>query len=123
MKADDILKGLSDEDINSLKEAASSVFASLSDSKEDKTNEEKEKSANSSFSMPDMETLGKITKLMSVLNRDDSRRSALISALKPYLSYEKQKRADEAMRLIKLMDILPELSSHTGKDGLFGGLF
>ena len=49
------------------------------------------------------------TDLMSImqnLNSTDDK-TELIRALKPFLSEEKQKRADEAMRLLKVMRILP----------------
>lgn len=46
-------------------------------------------------------------------------RCKLIAALKPMLSKDRQKRADEAMRIIKLMDMIPALS----ESGLLKGVF
>lgn len=44
--------------------------------------------------------------IMQNINSTDDK-TELIRALKPFLSEEKQQRADEAMRLLKLMRILP----------------
>ncbi len=58
----------------------------------------------------DFGALGNIAGLMSKLgNTGNDPRCQLISALKPMLSPEKRKRADEAVRIIKLIDILPVL--------------
>ena len=49
--------------------------------------------------------------LMSIMKNISSKdeRTELIKALKPFLSEEKQKRADEAIRLLKLVKIIPLL--------------
>lgn len=123
MDIGDLLNNLSAEDISSLQEAAKSIFAS-----EDSENEFEKSDNNSdndtgfgSFSMPDAETIMKISKIMGMFNQKDSR-SDFIAALKPYLSDPRKKRADEAMKFIKLIDLLPALQSKSGKDGIFGGL-
>ena len=41
--------------------------------------------------------------------REDDKRTALLSALRPNLSPEKQKRVDTAIKLLKLIDMLPLL--------------
>ncbi|MBO4338872.1 MAG: hypothetical protein K5755_06055 [Clostridiales bacterium] len=48
------------------------------------------------------------TRIMQNINSRDEK-TELIKALKPFLSAEKQQRADEAVRLLKLMKILPLL--------------
>ena len=45
-----------------------------------------------------------------MMNKKDHR-SELLEALKPHLSERRRKRADEAMQMIKLLDILPLLQS------------
>ena len=53
------------------------------------------------------------TKILSVLGRlkskPDDKRTALLSALRPNLSPEKQKKVDNAIKLLKLIDMLPLL--------------
>lgn len=52
-------------------------------------------------------------KILSVFSRvktrGDDKRTALLSALRPNLSPEKQKKVDTAIRLLKLIDMLPLL--------------
>lgn len=52
-----------------------------------------------------------IKKIMSLLarfkGREDDSRVQLISALRPHLSAERQARADSAVKLLKLLDMLP----------------
>ena len=49
--------------------------------------------------------------------RGEDKNTALIKALKPHLKPERQKKADEAIRLMKLVEMLPLIQ----KSGLFGG--
>ncbi len=96
----DILSSLSDDDINSLKQTAASLFG-----KEEEKTEEK---SGFDFSGIDPQMIGKITRMMGALNSSSSSpRCDLIKALKPLLSQDKRKRADEALQIIKLIDILP----------------
>lgn len=99
----DIIASLSDDDINSLKQTAASIFG---DSREEK----KEEKSAFDFSGINPEMIGKITRIMCLLNSSSSNpRCDLIKALKPLLSQDKRKRADEALQIMKLMDILPML--------------
>ncbi|HCH28078.1 MAG TPA: hypothetical protein DEW35_01075 [Ruminococcaceae bacterium] len=50
--------------------------------------------------------LGIFTRLKT---RPDDKRTALLSALRPNLSPEKQKKVDTAIKLLKLIDMLPLL--------------
>lgn len=95
----DIISSLSEKDIENLKNAAQSIFG----------DEKKESPNNSSlpdFSAIDPQLIAKVTKIMSKLNEPDTR-CELIKTLKPFLSGDKQKRADEAMKIIKLIRLLP----------------
>ena len=47
-----------------------------------------------------------VTAILQSFNSSDDK-TQLIRSLKPFLSPERQQRADEAMRLLKLMKILP----------------
>lgn len=100
----DIISSLSEDDIASLKQTAASLFGS---SKEEKK-EEQEQKQGFDFSSIDPAMIGKITRMMSLLNSSSSSpRCDLIKALKPLLSQDKRKRADEAMQIMKLLDIIP----------------
>lgn len=67
----------------------------------------------------DLGSLGSIANLLGKFNQTDDKRCQLITALKPLLSPERQQRADEALRIIKLMDILPLIRD----SGLLRGVF
>lgn len=108
----DILSALTDEDIENLRAAADSLF---SDSKEE--------ACDSGFGgMPDFSSilgnaqmLSKLGTIMSAMNKTDSR-TKLIEALKPLLSEKRRKKADEAMQMMKLFDLLPMITNLMGGD-------
>lgn len=97
----DILSSLSDKDIESLKQTAQSLFGG--------TEEKKEETQQSfDFSAIDPMMIGKITRMMSAFNSSSSNpRSDLIRALKPLLKSDKQHRADQALQMMKMLEILP----------------
>lgn len=106
----DILSSLTDEDMNNLRAAAETLFSSQ---------QESEKSS----SMPDFsdilsnaQMMSKISSIMGAMNKKDDR-TRLIEALKPLLSEKRRKRADDAMQMIKLFEILPALGGLMGGDG------
>jgi hypothetical protein len=111
-----ILSSLSSEDINNLKNVANSILGGekteQSEKKENKEN--KESSTNfkapdfSSMGLPDMSVFENLVPLLSKLNSRDERED-FIYALKPLLSNERQQKADEAMKFIKLLSIIPLL--------------
>ena len=98
----DIIGGLSPDDMDALRTAAQSLLGNL----EGENNGGGAKSSGEASPTLSPEMLAKITRIMSAMNRRDSR-TDLIAALKPMLSKDKQKRADDAMQLIKLIDLLP----------------
>ena len=109
----DILSSLSDEDTEKLKSAAAELFGSPP----------QESEAPPPSGAPDISKLldnaqmmAKLTSIMGAMNRPDSR-TRLIEALKPLLSEKRRRRADEAMQIIKLLDILPTLTQLMGGDG------
>lgn len=115
----DIIASLSPEDINALKEAASTLFSNGADFQfQDETSSSKSRSSAQSehfsnfdsASMFNVDMFSNIGKLMSMMNSDGGRRCRLIEALKPNLSQERQHKADEAMQIIKLLEILPMIS-------------
>lgn len=110
----DILSSLTDEDMENLRAAAESFFSS---------NEEKSSAPPpSGSSMPDFsgilgnaQMMAKISSIMSAMNKKDDR-TRLIEALKPLLSEKRRHRADEAMQMMKLFELLPTLTQIMGGD-------
>lgn len=109
----DILSGLTDDDMEMLRNAAENLFSSP------QKNEPKPQGND----MPDFssllgnaELLSKLSSVMSSMNKKDDR-TRFIEALKPLLSEKRQRRADEAMQMMKLMELLPTLGSLMGGDG------
>lgn len=76
---------------------------------------------NSLFGDSDLD-IGQITKIMTVLNRlkskNEDSRTQLLLALKPHLSVPKREKVDTAVKLLKLIDMLPIIKDM----GLFDSL-
>lgn len=109
----EILSSLTDEDMENLRSAAENLFSS-----EEKT----ERKESFGFGgMPDLSNIlgnarlmSGITSIMGAMNKTDSR-TRLIEALKPLLSENRRRKADEAMQMMKLFELLPMITT------LFGG--
>ncbi len=108
----DIISSLSEEDMENLRAAAENLFS--------QDNEPKDKTDGSDFSMPDFSSLlgnaqmiAKISSIMGTMNKKDDR-TRFIEALKPLLSEKRRKRADDAMQMLKLMELLPLIGQITG---------
>ena len=110
-----ILSSLSSEDINNLKTMANSILGGEK-KEEPERNEAQKNPDNGNFKMPDLSSLGlpdmsqfsNLLPLLSQLNSHDERED-FICALKPLLSDERRRKADEAMKFIKLLSIIPLL--------------
>lgn len=121
----DILASLTPEDIQALKETAQSIFSGSDNesSQPDFSNMfTKGNAGNASFpfnadigSMFNSDLLSKLPAIMSIMNSDSSKRCRLIEALKPNLSIGRQKKADEAMQIIRIMELLPLISNLTNR--------
>lgn len=95
MDISDVLSSLSEDDINQLKSVADSILGTgEKDSKESPRN--------------DTDIMSSINKLNKMFNTDDDR-TALIKALKPMLSEPKQQKADEAIKILRLIQLVPLL--------------
>ncbi len=110
----DIISSLSDDDIENLKAAAESIFGGRE--------EKKHESEPSRGAMPDLSSLlgnaqmmAKISSLMGMMNKQDNR-AELIRALKPLLSEKRRRRADDAIQMLKLFEILPMMGQIMGGD-------
>lgn len=107
----ELLSSISDEDMAKIKSVADSIMNGSGES-----NKENMASgvSQSGFSLPfDMGTMGKMMSLMGQMNKEDHR-TRLINDLKPLLSEERRQKADEAIKFLQLMEMLPLLK------GLFG---
>lgn len=92
MDLNEIISSLSQDDINKLKEVAATILPSDSAPSNNEVNN----------------IAAQVGKLGSVIGADDEK-TALIRALKPMLSVERQKKADEAIKLMGLIRLLPTL--------------
>lgn len=104
MDISEILSSLSPEDIEQLKGAASAIFGG-------QNQKEEESKGKSSIDMPfDPSLLGSIGQMGRLMNGDDEN-TALIKALKPMLSEDRRRKADEALKILRLIKLLPLLKS------------
>ena len=95
----DLLGSLREEDLQSIKDTAQSLFGSGAP----------QQNAADTDGGIDPELLRKMTRLMHAMQTQQDERAALIGALKPYLSEPRRKRAEEAMQFLRMLDILPML--------------
>ena len=119
-----IIAGLTDDDFAKLNDMAQQLFGSTPQPGEAQNGGGEQHgggqhggdTSGSPLGGIDPEILAKIMQIMPMLQgREDDERTRLILALKPLLSEQKQKRADEALHLMRLMEMLPML----GGMGLF----
>ena len=108
MDINEILSSLSQDDIRQLKSVADSIMNTDSRQQQPKT-------ASADATGADM--LGNIGKLGNAVFCDDDR-TALIKALKPLLSESRQQKADEVLKILKLVQLIPMLR----ETGLLNGL-
>lgn len=59
------------------------------------------------------DTIGTITKIMPILNslKQEDESTRLLVALRPFLSTEKQRKLDEARKMLQLLRILPMIKN------------
>ncbi len=100
----DILSSLTPDDIDALKSMADSVFGAS----EENSNQKNKSTGFESFITPEM--LIKLSNIMNMMNSSDSGRYRLIEALKPNLSLRRRQKADEALQLLKILEIIPLLT-------------
>ena len=116
-----ILNSLTPDDIENLKQTAASVLGGMGGGEPPmQESQPKQKQEQTKFNlddllknmgglgMPDLSQLSAIVPILQAFNSHDERLD-FINALKPLLSEERQKKADEATKLVKLMSVLPLL--------------
>ena len=105
MDISEILSSLSDEDVKQLQDTAAAIFG------DSRQTEPKEKSNNTDM-------LSDIGKIGSMLSGNDER-TAFVEAMKPLLSEDRQQKADEVIKILRLIRLIPVLR----ESGLLNGLF
>lgn len=116
----DIISSLSSEDIEMLKGVASSILGdgntdnNLSHPKSDSSINNDNKNSSTglgdlNLNNDDFKMLMRAKGIIDKMNSSKSKNADLINALKPHLSKDSQKKADQAIRILKLFDVLPYL--------------
>ncbi len=109
----DIIASLTPDDIQSLKETAQAIFGNNISSETQTDYSRKDSNpffGTDNFSPFNPDMISNIGRIMSLMNSDSGKRCRLIEALKPNLSRERQKKADEAMQILKLLEIMPMIA-------------
>ncbi len=105
----------------SQEELLAKLFEQLLDSDDKKGNTSDDKTSeeeNDLLGGIDLDAVMKLGEIMSQMNRSD-KNTQLLLALKPHLRPENQQKADNAIKLIKIMNVLPLLKDSGVLDGLF----
>lgn len=120
----DILSSLSNEDIEMLKGVAGSIL-NQSDTQSSAQQQKPPQSTSQSapqdrqslppqinglnFNSDDFAMIMKAKSIFDRMNKTSSKNADLINALKPHLSEQSRQKADQAIRILKLFDMLPYL--------------
>ena len=109
----EIIASLSSEDIEMLKGVAGSILG------EGRAKEKSEALpavssntsplANLGLNQEDFQMMMKAKTIFDKMNSASTKNTDLINALKPHLSEESRKKADNAIRIMKLFEVLPYL--------------
>ena len=100
----------SDGGIEKIKSLADGLFGGNSSQSE---SDDKDSENSNAFSLPDGFDIGKIMGLASAFgNQKPDHRSALLLALKPHLGEARRERVDKAVKLLKIVAMLPLLKEN-----------
>ncbi|MDE6752417.1 MAG: hypothetical protein K2J59_06595 [Eubacterium sp.] len=109
----DIIASLSSDDINMLKGVASSILGEDSSNSNSNPPVEENNSQNAlsslGFNGDDFSMIMKAKSMFDRMNKTSNKNTDLILALKPHLSPENRNKADTAIRILKMFEILPLL--------------
>lgn len=98
------------------------LFEQLLNAEEKKDSPEEapceEEKSDDIFGGIDLEAILKLGEVFSAMQKND-KNTQLLLALKPHLRAENQEKVDGAMKMMKIMNILPLLKD----SGILGGLF
>lgn len=109
----DIIASLSSDDINMLKGVASSILGEDSSNSNNNPPAEENTSQNAlsslGFNGDDFSMIMKAKSMFERMNKTSNKNTDLILALKPHLSPENRNKADTAIRILKMFEMLPLL--------------
>ncbi len=105
-----LLGSLSGEDFESLKQIASSLLGASGDKAGEKPDAADALAGIdlNNLSLPDMTKFASLAPILAELTKKDEKTDFLMS-LKPFLSDERKPKADEAARLLRLVNLIPLL--------------
>ena len=105
-----LLGSLSGEDIQKLKSVASQLLTGGNTDKPPQSTAPQPEGG-SEVKAPAVPEAAKISPLLTLMSEfaGNDERTQLLTSLKPFLSPARQAKADEAVKLIHLMDIIPKL--------------
>lgn len=104
----DIMSSLSEDDVEKLNSLAGELFGNTQ--KESEPQQKAESSASDFFSGIDPVMMSKVASLMGKLNSaPKDPRCDFIASLKPLLSKDRQQKADEAIKMLQLLSLIPLL--------------
>ena len=112
----ELLGSMSEEELQNLQEAAQSLFSQLGgeEGAQESAGPAPSGGGFEGFSGAfgaggfSPELLARLTKIMGSMNARDPR-TDLILALRPHLSRRRQKRAEQAVQMMRMLDLLPAL--------------
>lgn len=102
----DIISSLSQDDVNMLKSVASSI---LSDSKQETKPSSSKALDGLDLGDIDFNMIMRAKNIFEKMNSAPNKNVDLIMALKPHLNPQTQNKADQALRILKLFEVLPLL--------------
>lgn len=116
----DIISGLSQDDIEMLKEVAQSILGGDGEDNIAQSEKPQQKSGGSvpasqslqaqlGINAADLNMMMKAKKIFDKMNSASDKNTDLIMALKPHLSPENRNKADTAIKILRLFDALPYL--------------
>lgn len=106
-----ILSSLSGDDIENLKKVATNLLSGQEnndDEKSESASSDAQVPALSKAPLPDMAKLASLAPILTEFTKKDERADFLVS-LKPFLSDERKPKADEAAKLVRLLNLIPHL--------------
>ncbi len=113
MDLSSLLSELSQDDIEKLKKTAQQFFGGKEETTEKEQVKKKDNSGQNPFDFPfDPKLISSVARFSGMMNENDEK-SNFILALKPLLSEKRQKKADDAVMMLKFMKIINAFQENT----------
>lgn len=109
----DIISSLSPEDIASLQAMAQNIFGSETKKEEPKKPPQEPSPFQGGFDFASMAKLASVMSLFSSEQKDP--RCDLLNALRPLVAGEKQQKVDQAVKMLRLLSVLPKIKELTSQ--------